>query len=92
MLSLHVIHHGSVAIHSLSTHQMLNGYLAELPAILDIFPGIANTKTTPIGWWGAMKLLVIAMSTLKIAKWHPLVSFSAPNIHKSAKFMAKLIN
>ena len=45
---LHVIHHYSIAIHSLSTHQLLNQYLAELPAILDIFPGIANATTTTL--------------------------------------------
>ena len=34
---LHAIHHNSIAIHSPSMHQLLNGYLAELPAILDSF-------------------------------------------------------
>ena len=32
------------------------------------------------------------MSSLKIAKWHPLVSFSPPHITKAAKAMPKLIS
>ena len=47
---LHEIHHNSIAIHSLSIHKLLNGYLAELPAILDrFFSGYANTTSTYIG-------------------------------------------
>ena len=47
---LHAIHHHSVAIHNLSIHKLLNGWLAELPTIFDsFFTGYANTTSTPIG-------------------------------------------
>ena len=42
--------------------QLLNGQLAELPAILDsLFSGLVNTTSTSIrvecgGWWGSHKL------------------------------------
>ena len=42
-----------IVIHSLSTHQLSNGYL---PAIMDIFPDIANTITTPIEVAGSHKM------------------------------------
>ena len=34
---LHGIHYPSIAIHSVSIHQLLNGWLAEFPAILDSY-------------------------------------------------------
>ena len=34
---LHTIRHGSMVVHSLSMHKLLNEWLAELPAILDSF-------------------------------------------------------
>ena len=55
------IHDDSTAVHSLSIHQLLNGQLAELAAILDsLLTGIAKTTSTPIRveggvWWGATK-------------------------------------
>ena len=54
---LHVIHHYSIAIHSLSTYQLLNQYLAELPAILDIFPDIASATTTTLVVLGNHKVV-----------------------------------
>ena len=43
------IHHDSIAIHSLSVNQLLNGQVAGLFTILDIFTGIGNTTNTFIG-------------------------------------------
>ena len=62
----------------------MDSYVAELPAILDIFSGYANTTSTPIGvegrwwwgamkWWGATKWQAKGTSELNTAKWHLLV-------------------
>ena len=37
-----------IAIHNLTIHKLLNGWLAEFPVILDIFTGYANTTSAPI--------------------------------------------
>ena len=65
---LHAIDHDSIAIHSLSTQKLSNEELAKLPTILDIFLGIANTISTPIGMVGSHKVSAKAMSTLKTVK------------------------
>ena len=46
---LYLIHHDSIAIHSLSVQQLLNGQLAGLLTTLDIFTGIGNATNTSIG-------------------------------------------
>ena len=47
-----------VATRCLSIHQLLDGLLAELPAILDsFFIGYANTKSTHIGVVGSHKVV-----------------------------------
>ena len=46
---LHVIHHDSIPIHSLSMHQLLNGCIAELLTISIIFTGVAYTTSIPMG-------------------------------------------
>ena len=54
-----------------------------------VFTGVANTTSTPIGcegggergateWWAK------AMSSLKTAKWHPLVLLSPPHVTQSS--------
>ena len=60
-----------------------------MPVILEFFTGVANTTSTPIGvegggWWGVTQWWAKAMSTLKTAKWHPLVLFLAPLITQSS--------
>ena len=43
-------HHDSIAIYSLSIHQLLNEWLAEWAAIIDsVFTDAANTTSTSIG-------------------------------------------
>ena len=54
-----------------------------------MFNGIANTSSTPIRWeGGGGRVATIwqakAMSSLKPAKWHPLVSFSPPHTTQSS--------
>ena len=49
---MHEICHELIAIYNLPIHQILSGWLAKLPAILDSFTGIANITSTPIGWEG----------------------------------------
>ena len=57
------IHDDSIAIFIVyvSLHQLLNGQLAKLPAILDsLLNDIANATSIPIGvegwwWWGVTK-------------------------------------
>ena len=61
-----------------------------------MFNGIANTSSTPIRWEGgggriATKWQTKATSSLKSAKWHPLMSFHLHILHKAVKSMAKLI-
>ena len=79
-----------MAIYNLSIHQLLGEQLAEFPAILDsFFTGVANISSTPAGWegggrWEATKWQAKATSSLKLAKWHPLVSFSPPHITQSS--------
>ena len=90
---LHVIHHDSIAIHSLSTHQLSNGYLAELPTILDIFPGIANTTITPIGVVGSHKVAGKGYVNTKNSQMSSISATLSSMYHtKQAKLMAKLIS
>ena len=59
------------------------------------YSSIAKTTSTLIGlesrgWWEATKWKVKATSTLKRAKWHPLVPFSLPYITQSiVKFISQ---
>ena len=82
--------------YSLSIHQLLSGQLAGFHAILNSFlTSVPNTTSTPTGqeggrWCVDIKQWAKAMSTLKIAKGHPLVPFYLHISHK-AKSMAKLI-
>ena len=42
-----------IVINSLSMHQLLNGWLAELPTSLgSFFTGYTNTTSTPVGMEG----------------------------------------
>ena len=90
---MHEICHDSIAIYNLSIHQLLGEQLAEFPTILDsFFTGVANIRLSVAllqggrvgGGWEATKWRAKAMSSLKPAKWHPLVSFSPPHITQSS--------
>ena len=96
------IHDDSIAIHSLSICQLLNGQLAELAAILDsLFTDIANTISTPIrveggGWNVVGSYKVRSRQRLhQHSKWPNGIywcHFMCIHIpHKSAKSNAKLI-
>ena len=51
---MHAIHHNSIVAQCLSVGQLLNGWLAEFPAILDtLFAGLFNTTSASIGWRGS---------------------------------------
>ena len=79
-----------LCIHSLSMDQLLNGWLAELHTILDSFlTDVANTTNTPLGvvdggWMGTTKWWAKVTSTLKTAKWHPLITFPTPHTIQSS--------
>ena len=78
---LHAIHHSSIAIHSLSIHQLLYEQLAELSASLDIITGYANTTTstsTPIEVEGGG-----VTKWLRAAKWHQLEQLHITHTHNS---------
>ena len=85
---LHAIHHDSIAIHSLSLHQLLNGYLAKSPTILGSFFYWHNQYYNHFcnggGWKGATMWQGKATSTLKTAKWYSLMSFLPPSIKQSS--------
>ena len=76
---------------------MYNAWLAEFPTILDSF--FINTTGTYIGvegggWWGATKWQVTANYKLCIFQGE-MAHKEAPlhsNCHKTAKFMAYIIN
>ena len=87
---LHAILHNSIAIHSPSIHQLLNGQLDELPIILDqFFNAAANITSLSVQWkgrqWvGATKWQAKVMPTLKIVTRHLLVSFSSSHIAQNS--------
>ena len=90
--------------HGISMHQLLNGYLPELTAILGSFllPLCTNTRNTPTevmsggGGESQSGRQRLRVSTLKTANWHPLEPFSALRLHikqiKPAESTAKLIS
>ena len=76
---MHTFRHNSIVTQCLSVGQLLNGQLAELPAILDsLFSGLVNATSTFIGVGGggaATKWRVISILKLNKAKWCQLRLF-----------------
>ena len=59
---------------------LLNGWLAEFPAILDSFLLATSIPQALLkGWRGAMKRHANLLCKVKTAKWHQLVLFTAPH-------------
>ena len=60
-------------------HQLLNGWLAELPAILEFINSIANTTSTLIGVEpGSHKVVSKGYINTENSQMYQLVPFSAP--------------
>ena len=70
---LYATRYNSTAIHTLSMRQLLNGWLPELPAILNCFLLVSQYHKHSYRGGGEPHWLAKAMSTLKTTKWHPLV-------------------
>ena len=94
---MHKIYHDSIAsyLYNLSIHQLLGEYLAEFSTILDSFcTGIANIRSSPIGWKGGEWVVTSGGQTLCLHYNQPngihWYHFHLHISHRIVKSMAKL--